>query len=395
MDWKKNRLWIAGGALVVLAALAVWIVQSKSSETAAADGSGTEDALPDVDKSDITELEIRRPEADPVKLRRVEGAWRVVEPVDAVADETAVTTALEKLDELEVTGVAATLAANHERLEVDAAHAVRVIARKGSEVVADLLVGAYRGGNTMVRAEDQQQVYAVRGSIKYAFNKEVKEWRDRKVTDESADDVREVTFESANGTWRFVRNGDEWQPAEGQAAIERFSPAKVRSSLASLARMRASDFAAANVTPEAAGFGTPKATVTMVVERGGSQNAEGEEGEEGQQQQPPAERRTIVLRLGNALEGDREFYLRREGSDVTYVVSSFLAERMQPNAEAFQAPEPGSEPPAAAAGGDPHAGMPGMPGMPPGGPGGPGGGGQIPPEVMRQIQEQLAKQRPN
>ena len=43
----------------------------------------------------------------------------MAEPLDAAADQDAVKAALDKLRELEVTGVAATQAQSHEKLEVD------------------------------------------------------------------------------------------------------------------------------------------------------------------------------------------------------------------------------------------------------------------------------------
>src|SRR5690606_3011192 len=132
---------------------------------------------------------------------------------------------------------------------VDEAHGVRVIAKAGETTLGDLWLGSFGGGSTMVRPEGQDEVLAVSGSIKFAFNKPVKDWRNRRVVDVRPTDVTRVSFENADGTWRFERNAeDEWTLSEGQAEIERFGPAKVQSAVASLARMRAVDFAAPDVT---------------------------------------------------------------------------------------------------------------------------------------------------
>ena len=67
------------------------------------------------------------------------------------ADKDAVDTAVSKLAELEAVSVAATKVENHERLEVTDAKGVHVVAKQGDKVLADVLIGAYLSGNTMVR----------------------------------------------------------------------------------------------------------------------------------------------------------------------------------------------------------------------------------------------------
>jgi hypothetical protein len=136
--------------------------------------------------------------------------------------------------------------------------------------------------------------------------------------------------------------------------------------VSSLARLRASDFAADDVTAESAGIGESAARVTFV-------SGEGDSAE------------TTTLLVGNEVQ-DGNRYVQRQGNDTIFVVSRFMADRLVPNAATFQQ---SAEPEAGAA---PPGGMPG--GMPPGmgGPGGGPGGGQIPPELMRQIQQQLQQQ---
>lgn len=409
MDWQKNRLWIGGVALLVIGGAAVWAVMSRTGDTPPSETSAASD-FPDLERDDIAALEITRPEDEAaVRLERQGEAWRITQPIQAAADQSAVTTALDKLDELEVRSVAASAAQFHERLEVDAEHGVRVVARDAEgEVLADLWIGAYRGGNTMVRREGQDQVVAVRGSIKFAFNKELRDWRDRSMLTLEADEVREVSWVGPNGTFRFSRpmttpapaaEGEEpgaptlgdWtitevsylpppseQPDAGaprpgrppppppavQTSIEGFQHSKVRSIVASLARMRASDFAAADVTRESAGITDASPRVTLTAGEGDS-------------------RQTGTVILGNEANAERhDFYAMREGDDTIYVISRFLSERVHPTAASFTAAAP-----AAPAAPDP-AGTP----PPDVHGGGPEGGGQLPPEVMEQIRRQLEAQ---
>lgn len=381
MDWQKHRLIVMGivAALLIGAAWYAWTSSTGDTPVEEGDEAATP-TLPEVVRDEITELEIHLPanedehlEAMTIRLVKQGEAWRIEEPVSAPASITAVNTALDKISELEVTGRAARNAQFHERLEVAESNGIRVIARVGTETAVDVWIGAYEGGNTMVRPEGGDIVLAVRGSIKFAFNKRPRDWRERTITELTANEVHEVEFANEHGHWTFAKAQDAWtqqigEPAEGEepaVPIEEFDGGTVNTMVSSLARLRAADFGAADLTPEAAGFGESAARVRLVT-------GEGDDAV------------TTTLRIGNeAEEGQR--YVMVEGDETIYLVSRFMADRLLPNAEAFQQ---GAEPPTPPPGEMP-GGMPGgMPGMPPGGP----GGGQIPPEIMRQIQEQLQAQ---
>lgn len=358
---KRYRVVIGALVLLSMLGLAIVAIRTETGDTEVAEEDTP--ALPDIERESITEIEIRRPDDDgPIRLVRSEGTWRLAAPIEAPAAQTSVDTMLDKLADLEVRGIASRNPQFHERLEVDEQHGVHVIARAGSNEVINFWIGAFRSGSTMVRLDGQEPVLMVRGSIKFAFNKPARDFRDRAIFDLEANDVREATFTNANGTFRFRKNGENWEQVleapPGAAApvrIERFAPAKVGTIISSLARLRASDFAADDVTVESAGLGESAPRVVLV-------SGEGESAQ------------TFTLRVGNEVqEGSR--YVQREGNDTIFVVSRFMAERLTPNAEAFQESE-------AATGGGAGNDAPEPA----------GGGGQIPPEVMQQIQQQLQQQ---
>ncbi|MEM9731403.1 MAG: hypothetical protein AAF997_22710, partial [Myxococcota bacterium] len=83
------------------------------------------------------------------------------------------------------------------------------------------------------------------------------------------------------------------------------------------------------------------------------------------------------LEVGDEDEESSEYYLQRKGDPTIYLVSSYLANRLQPGPEAFERPPEPAAPPT------PQA-LPGqMPGQP----------NQLPPEVMQQLQQQLQQQQ--
>src|SRR5262249_24471544 len=228
-------------------------------------------------------------------------------------------------------------------LEVDDEHGVKVTAKRGNENLLELIIGAYKGGGTLVRLKGKDTVLTVEGSIKYAFNRELKEWRARKILDVDSADVQDIRLESKNGSFHFARSDKEWQPAAKQPAIERYSPSKVDSVVAALSRMRASDFAESGTTAEQAGLAAPLGTASLTIVHKSKTEPKPDGGES--KAEPSAPPETIVLRLGKAVDSTEysDYYLQREGKDTIYRVSKYLAERVMPNMEQFQTPKPEPE----------------------------------------------------
>ena len=122
-------------------------------------------------------------------------------PLEADADDNVVRTAIEKLDQLEQSEVVARNPTNHERLEVDDEHGVRVTVQVGDEEVANLIFGASRGGATMVRPAGQNVVLSVGGSVRHAFDRELSSWRNKRVVDVAPERVVGCATRSARASW--------------------------------------------------------------------------------------------------------------------------------------------------------------------------------------------------
>lgn len=366
MDLKKHRVLIASFVLLGLVGTLVALEKKRSNEYAEGAGAG-ESPLPALVRDRITSIEIRRPDQPVVRLEKRGNAFRLAAPVDFGADASNVSSLLDKLVELEFVSVASTNRASHAQLEVDDAHAIRVVAKAGNETAIDFRIGTYRGGNTMIRLEGQDRVFAVRGSIRYAFAREVREWRDRVIVDVAPADVQSISFAGANGAFAFQRDSEgSFVPASGQAPIARFQASKVDAIVTSLARLRATDFAA-DGEAAAANLAAPRGTVTLTVASSG--------GEDGGTAAP----QTITLLLGGSSASTNDVYVQRQGNPTIYVASSFVGDRMNPAAAAFQEDQPvdgGTPPPSP---------MPEMGG---------GGAGSIPPEVLQQLLRQAGQAQP-
>ncbi|HEY2736186.1 MAG TPA: DUF4340 domain-containing protein [Polyangiales bacterium] len=306
---------ILTGFVVLAALLAITVWQFHARETEDDRPSDVSVKLPKIKKDDVDQLSIAAPDKPVIVLKKTDKLWNLVEPLKSAADQSAVDAALAKLDELEVTGVAATKADNYEALEVTDKKATHVIAKQGDKVLADLLIGTYRGGNTMVREPKATNVATVKSSIRYAFDKDIKDWRDRLVVEATPDQVKAIAFDDSSGSFHFVREDKAWKQAPGEKPLPNFDGAKVNSLVGTATNLHAVDFATSDVTADAAGVGAkPIGVVTLTTA-----------GDAGEQQ--------IVLHVGQK-HGDG-YYLAREGKDSIFIVSDFAGGRLTPSPEKF------------------------------------------------------------
>ena len=347
----NKSLLIAIVVLIGLSAAVVFTRRSHESETKLEKPAAT---APKIKKEELTKIELTKPGQPTIVLEKQSDKWRMTAPVNSDTASTAVEGVVDKLAELEVVGIAAARKENYERLEVDAAHAIHVLAKGGDKVLANLYVGAAKSGGTMFRVEGQDPVLTARGSIRYVFEREVKDFRDRDVTSVENKELTSVAVSSPKGTFKFER-ADENQPwapapaAKGEKPIANFDPEKVTSFLNTAAHLYATDFADPKEDEASTGLDNPQSKVVLTQKDG----------------------KTIELALGKKHSGGEDYFVRASSRpDVIFRISNFNAERLMPDAKFWEK----EAKPAAAAAGQPIAG-------------GGGPGGELPPEIMKQLQQ--------
>lgn len=314
---KQNRLGLATGLLLVLMGLTVWRLSARKAEDQPPPNKA-EVKLPKLKREQIDELELTTPEHGKVRLVKKGDEWQVAEPVQGKADKDAVSSALTKLEELEVTGLAATQKKNHARLEVDEAKGTHVVAKGGGKVLLDGFIGSYQSGNSMFRVQGQDPVATVKGSIRYAFNKRLPEWRNRTITDHNPDEVQEIVFDNKNGRFQFVRTGpEEFKQVlgKGEKAIAPLDMPKVRGLVGTAAGVTALDIAD-GVSIEQAGLGAGAATALIKLSAGDA-----------------GVPKQVLYRIGG--KKDENFYVQLDGNETIYVVSTWIGNRLAPDRETF------------------------------------------------------------
>jgi hypothetical protein len=377
-----NRLIIVAVVVAGLALAVFFALPRKTATVTTADERPS--PLPEIESAEVTKLVVQHHvgEGDARQLQKVvlrrgaaegdeEAPWALEEPVAAEANQSAVKTALTRLDELEITDVASEMADSHEDLEVNDESGVAVEVFAGDNQLASFVLGKYASGFTMMRLPEQDVVYRVRGSLKFAFGKKVADWRDKRVLELDSKQFSFVEFRNAQGSFAFSKDladedslwavervdavapatGDGKAPAaSGQrvSSIESYDQGKVRSVVATLARLRAVDF----VDDEAVETGLAGDDVARVMFKIGT-------GDEAQEY-------TVVL--GRELDG--KVIAKRSDRDQVYLLSNYVGKRLRPDVAAFQ--KRVASPTKAAAG---------------------GGHKQVPPEVMKAAQDEMMRQK--
>lgn len=342
---SNNRLIIGGAVLAALVGVAVWATVSRGNESTSLDDAGGMDKLwPKIALENVRQIQVHVPEEKPVTLTKTGDTWKVTAPVQATADQSAAKTASEKIAELEITRVAATNKKNHERLEVSQGKGVRVVAKGGGKTLVDFFVGAYSGGGTLVRRDGEDKVLSAAGSLKWVFNKKLKDWRDRQILEITADEIKKVEFTGDAKNYSFSRSDDDtWSP---EKPIKDFDPDKIRSIVTGLANLRANDFAAQGVPLTELGLQEPLAKVVLSVEPKAAEppsedKKNGDSPEPQATENKPAEPFQVTILAGKR-EGT-DLYVKRPNSDVVFKVAEHAAKKIVVSEQSFKKDEDDGE----------------------------------------------------
>lgn len=371
-------------------------------------------SFPEITKDSVTKIWIRNPVKDDGEdsetvfeevtlVRQGEGedaTWKMTEPVDYPAYTSYVDTLTTRLSEMELADVAVEKKQNWSTLDVDDEKAVHVKVWSGENLLAEFWVGAYKTGHTMLRLPDDERVFKVQGSIRYVFAKRVRDWREKTVLDQDPKNVTRIAYQSDDSPLVFEKTGEEWAQvlAEGEEPIEHFDPKKVQSFVSTPAKLRTADFAD-GVEPADVGLDSPRAVVEFTVTEKGEPEVKDAEDVKAEQAEgedpmdaPETTTETFRVLVGDETDDGDQTHIMVEGNPQIFLVTQHVVDRLMPEPLKFATPpRPEGETPAPMGAGPGMGAGPPMAMQPPAG--GPGGGGSIPPEVMKQVQAEIKKQK--
>jgi hypothetical protein len=190
----------------------------------------------------------------------------VVKPVEAEANQQTAKDLVSNLHALKVESkINLTLDdAVRKDKQLDAAHAVHVVAWKGADKKIDESFGkSGTAGQLVVVAAKPDAVWAAKGYSSYLYTKEAKDFRDKEILKFDDANASAVTIANSHGTFVFTKGADKWTATLDKKPLPRFDESKVKDMLRAYKALAADDFGDGK-SPEETGLDKPEATVTIV-----------------------------------------------------------------------------------------------------------------------------------
>jgi hypothetical protein len=260
--------------------------------------------LPKIEAAQIKQVSITA-KGTTVVLARDGGSWRLTQPVAYPADKYASDTMIEKIAKLETGDLVTEQRSRHSEYEVDD-KGVRVIVSDGSKALVDFRLGKVVDDFTMLRLEGKDQVFQAVGSLRFLFDRETKNWRNRSIIDFKQAEARQIEVTTAAGAITLARPDEKtpWKVEKSSEAIDRLDDATISNLISTLYSLSAFDFAD-GATADKTGLDKPVATVAVTLKDG----------------------KQLVLLIGK--HKDDDYWVQRKGAPQIFVVKKYTIENLQ------------------------------------------------------------------
>lgn len=255
--------------IVILAGLIGYIYYLN--REGAADDTDREQVFAEVSAEDIEEVQITVADGETARAQKADGAWRLVEPVQAEADSTelsSITNSLASIDVQRVVDENATDVAQYglEPARIQVAYKV-----KGEAQPRQIHLGEKTptGGDLYARVPGQNRVVLVSSFLESTFNKDPFALRDKAVLKFDRDKADGLELVKGRTTIQLAKSGSDWRLVEPIAARADFGQAESIVVRLNSAKMESI------VEPEAkdlAKYGLDRPTATMTVLTGGARS---------------------------------------------------------------------------------------------------------------------------
>lgn len=199
-----------------------------------------EQAFASVTADDIEEVRITSADGATSRLTKTDGAWRLVEPVQAEADESEISSITSSLASVDIQRVVDENATDLKQYGLDPARIEVAFRSRGSAEERRLLIGEKTptGGDLYARLPDQPRVFLVSSFLDSTFNKDTFALRDKSVLKIERDAVDAVEIVTTDRTIRLTKSGTEWRLAQPIAVRADFAAVEGSLERLSSARMQ-------------------------------------------------------------------------------------------------------------------------------------------------------------
>jgi len=272
---SREKLIVFGVVLLGLLGVLVYR-QAKVDQAIGAPMATTKD-LPTISASDdVDKISVANGDKPEVVLERVpdpkappvDGGpatmWVMTKPIRAAANQQVAKDLVANLRDLKVDSVVPLKLDDEVRKQkqLDAAHAVHVIAWKGSEKKVDEVFGkSGAAGELVVVSDKPDRVWAAKGYSSYLYTKEPKDFRFKEILKFDDGNASQVTIANAHGTFSFTK-ADKWVATLDKKPLPRFDEEKIKDMLRAFKSLNAEDFGDGKSLAET-GLDKPEATVSI------------------------------------------------------------------------------------------------------------------------------------
>jgi Domain of unknown function (DUF4340) len=331
---SRDKLILFG--VVLLGVLGVLVYRQAKQDAAIGAPVTTAAALPtvavpdDIDKISITNGEKGEVDLEKVADPKAEatdggagGVWQLTKPVKAPANQQTLKDLVANLKDLKVDSQVAIKLDDDVRKDkqLDAAHAVHVMAWKGADKKLDAVFGkSGAAGELTILTDKPNDVWAVKGYSSYLYTKDPKDYRDKEILKFDDASAAQVTITNAHGTLSFTK-GDKWAGTFDKKSIAHFDDAKVQDMLRALRNLNADDFGDGKSLADT-GLDKPSATLAIHLKD---------------------DAKSYELLVGNVSTGTNR-WAKRGDSDTIYQIASYAADWLLSDDSKYHATADGGAP---------------------------------------------------
>ncbi|MGH9340768.1 MAG: DUF4340 domain-containing protein [Acidobacteriota bacterium] len=173
-----------------------------------------EESLFRVEEEGITFVQIKRPEEPDVLLEKQQDQWVLKQPIETGADQTTVDSLL---SDIAAAKTERSLPESEQSLQQYGLDEPRLtLSVRAGDETRKLLVGNedFTGNSIYVRFEDDPTVYLTSDSILTTADKELLDWRDKKVLAFDRRQVQKIEIQRPSGTLVLEKEGESWRLEE-------------------------------------------------------------------------------------------------------------------------------------------------------------------------------------
>jgi uncharacterized protein DUF4340 len=256
MRFRTTLLLLA--VLAALGAYLYWIELPKAEQES------KKKTLAELKEDEITEVALVYPDRE-VLLKKSGNDWRMIKPVDALADAVAVKGVINAVAQAEISKELAEPSSDLAQYGLDKP-TVTVTLRKGETALPTISIGKNTpvGSNAYVKKSDDKKVYLTSGAFRTTMDKQVKDLRDKTILSFSDADVHKIEIQGDGKDIVLSEKDNAWSIEKPTAYAA--DGGTVRNLLSTLRSLRAVDFPSEDATDLAAyGLDKPRLKVTLTL----------------------------------------------------------------------------------------------------------------------------------